>query len=108
MPEGKLEVAASSFARRFEEIDGELVHLSAICRVNLLDRAIIERVIRNDASVCHASNPLAFEKMRELVMMHYAVRTKAAEVLGAAEAQALVDDTLCRIKERLAKLGVIH
>jgi len=96
------------FARRIEEIDEELVHLSAICKVNLLEGDKIERVIRNDASVCHASNPKAFTKMRALVMLHYAVRTRAAEVIGEAGAQAMIDETLNHIRERLEKLGVIH
>ena len=96
------------FARRIEEIDEELVHLSAICKVNLLEGDKIERVIRNDASVCHASNPKAFTKLRELVMLHYAVRTRAAEVIGEAGTQAMIDETLSHIRERLEKLGVIH
>ena len=96
------------FARRIEEIDEELVHLSAICKVNLLQGDKIERVIRNDASVCHESNPKAFTKMRELVMLHYAVRTRAAEVIGEAGTQAMIDETLNHIRERLEKLGVIH
>lgn len=96
------------FARRIEEIDEELVHLSAICKVNLLEGDKIERVIRNDASVCHASNPQAFTKLRELVMLHYAVRARAAEVIGQAGAQAMIDETLNQIRERLEKLGVIH
>jgi uncharacterized membrane protein len=96
------------FARRIEEIDEELVHLSAICKVNLLEGDKVERVIRNDASVCHASNPKAFTKLRELVMLHYAVHTRAAEVIGQAGAQAMIDETLNQIRERLEKLGVIH
>lgn len=96
------------FAKRIEEIDEELVHLSAICKVNLLEGDKIERVIRNDESVCHAPNSKAFTKMRELVMLHYAVRTRAAEVIGEAGAQAMIDETLLHIRERLERLGVIH
>jgi hypothetical protein len=41
-------------------------------------------------------------------MLHYAVRTRAAEVIGQAGAQAMIDETLNQIRERLEKLGVIH
>jgi hypothetical protein len=108
MTDPKTDAVAQSFAAKFEEIDRELVHLAAICRVHLLDRANIERVIRNDASVCGIANPVAFEKLRELMMMHYAVRTRAAEALGEAGAQALIDETVTRIRERLERLGVIR
>ena len=108
MTSGTRPAEAEQYGKRIEEIDQELVHLAAICKVNLLDREKIERVIRNDASVCHACSPAAFEKMRELVMMHYAVRSRAAEALGEAETRALVDEIVGRIKERLALLGVMR
>ena len=38
-------------SKQFEDIDKEIARLSVICRLDLLDRANIERVIRNDASV---------------------------------------------------------
>lgn len=108
MTDPKPDAATQWYAAKFDDIDRELVHVAAICRVDLLDRANIERVIRNDAAVCGTINPAAFVKLRELVMMHYAVRARAAQALGEAEAQALIDETVARIRERLERLGVIR
>lgn len=108
MANGLRNAESEVFARRIEDIDQELVHLSAICKVNLLDPEKIERVIRNDTSVCHARNPMAFTKMRELLMLHYAVRSRAAAVLGEAETRELVDGIVGRIRNRLALLGVVR
>ena len=94
--------------KHFEDIDNELARLATICRVDLLDRGNIERVIRNDVSVCGTSNPLAFGKMRDLLMMHYATRTRAAAELGEIETQAIINAVVERIRERLAKEGRVR
>ena len=90
------------YGKKFEDIDRELAALAAICRVDLLDRSALERVLRNDASVCGSANPAAFDKLRQLLMMHYAVRTQAAQTLGEAPTQALIEDVVERIRARLS------
>ena len=92
-------------AKQFEHIDNEIARLSSICRIDLLDRGNIERVIRNDDSACASKSPVAFDKMRNLLMMHYAARTKTAAVLGEAETQAIINTVVERIRERFASLG---
>jgi hypothetical protein len=94
--------AALSFAAKFNDIDSELVHLAAICRVNLLDDHKVERVIRNDESVCGAENHLAFGKLRELVLLHFAVRTRAVREIGELQTRAIIDDVVADIQHRLA------
>ena len=92
-------------AKQFENIDNEIARLATICRVDFRDRTNIERVIRNDASVCGSNNPVAFGKMRDLLMMHYAARTKTAAVLGEVETQAIINAVVERIRERFAGQG---
>jgi hypothetical protein len=92
--------------KNFENIDNELARLATICRVDLIDRGNIERVIRNDASVCGTSNPLAFGKMRDLLLMHYATRTRAAAELGEVETQAIINSVVERIRQRFAREGL--
>ena len=92
-------------ASQFENIDNEIARLTTICRVDFRDRTNIERVIRNDASACGSNNPVAFGKLRDLLMMHYATRTKTAAVLGEAETQAIIDSVVERILERFAARG---
>jgi hypothetical protein len=94
------------WAKKFDDVDRELAKLAIICKVPLLDPGVIERVLKNDASVCGTPNPPVFGKLRSLLMMHYAVRDKAVEALGAAEAQALINMVVARLRERIgAKLG---
>lgn len=92
--------------KNFENIDNELARLATICRVDLIDRGNIERVIRNDVSVCGTSNPLAFGKMRDLLMMHYATRTRAVAELGEVETQAIINSVVERIRQRFDKEGL--
>ena len=92
-------------ASQFENIDRELARLAGICRADLLDRAKIERVIRNDASVCGTQNPLAFGKLRELLLMHYATRTRAAAQIGEVETQAIINSVVAKLAERFGPPG---
>jgi hypothetical protein len=102
MPHRQLDPAAAVFAAKFRDIDGELVHLAAICRVNLLDDDKVERVIRNDESVCASANHVAFEKLRELVLMHFLVRVRAVRAIGEEQTRTIIDEAVADIQHRLA------
>ena len=97
------------WAGKLADIDHEIARLATICNVRILDPGIIERVLRNDASVCGMANKLAFDKMRALLMMHYSVREDAVELLGGEKTRLLVDKIAAslrqRIGERLGNLG---
>jgi len=94
------------WAKKFDDIDRELAQLAIICKVPLLDPGVIERVLKNDAAVCGAPNAPVFSKLRSLLMMHYAVRDQAVAALGATDAQALIEDVVKRLRERIgADLG---
>ena len=54
-------------------------------------RGVIERVLHKDTLVCGNYNQRAFDKLRQLLMMHYSVRDKAVVALGAATRRALND-----------------
>jgi hypothetical protein len=93
-------------AKQFDDIDRELARLALLCKVSLLQDSVIQRVLHDDASACGTDNPVAFRKMRELLMMHYVMRQRAMEELGGPEAQAIIDLVVGRIRERFAKLGL--
>ncbi len=84
----------------FEEIDFEIGQLAKVCQVQLLDPGNIERVLRNDILVCGHQNQRAFDKMRQLLMMHYSVRDKAMVALGEQETLALMGEILDRLRKR--------
>jgi len=81
------------------ELDREIARLAILCQAKLLDPGVIERVLQKDASVCGADNPRAFARLRELLIMHLALRDQSAGHLGRAATAAIED----YIVERLAK-----
>jgi hypothetical protein len=84
----------------------EVARLATICNVRLLDPGVIERVLANDAGVCGTSNPLAFDKLRNVLMMHYAVRTRAVDQIGHTGADALMKEILEELKKKFGdRLG---
>ena len=43
-----------------DDVDREVARLATICKVRILDAGVVERVLKNDASACGASNPVGF------------------------------------------------
>ena len=71
--------------------------LTTVCGVNLREPGVIERVIRNDETVCTKPNPIGFRKLRELVMATFSSLGKAIDRIGPEETQMIVE----AIRERL-------
>jgi len=67
----------------FEELDREIGRLCVLCQVRILDPGIIERVLKKDASVCGTSNSVAFGKLHDMLMFHFANRQKSVAALGS-------------------------
>lgn len=86
--------------KSLDEIDREIIRLAVICRASILAPGVIERVLHKDSSVCEADNPLAFEKLREMLMMHFGLWKKSAQDLGPAQTSQIEQSVI----ERLRKL----
>jgi hypothetical protein len=86
--------------KHFEEIDNEIAKYAAICRVDMLQPGVIQRVLDNDTTVCGAYSEASFKKMRNLLMMHYSVREKAVVALGPQETLRIVDEIVARLRKR--------
>jgi len=56
-----------------------IVRLAAVCGVPSLDGGTMERVLQNDASVCGATNPSAFARLRGMLQRHQQAPKHAAE-----------------------------
>ena len=101
------ELGGSWWAKNLSDVDQEIARLSTICNVRILDPGVIERVLKNDASVCGSKNELAFGKLRNVLMLHYKIREQAVGVLGeGVTAQVIadiVDDLRRRLGDRLGK-----
>ena len=92
--------------KHFEGIDVEIGQLAGICQIPLLEPGVIERVLHNDPLVCGNHNQRAFDKLRQLLMMHYSVRDKAVVALGEAETMKIMHEIIERLSKRFGdKLG---
>jgi hypothetical protein len=100
MSEKKDAVRTGFWGGQLNEVDKEIARLASICKVNVLDPGVIQRVIGNDASVCGVSNKLAFDKLRTAILIHYAVMEKSFDRLGVDETRKLVDVIVAKLRER--------
>jgi hypothetical protein len=79
-------------------VDEEIAKLAAICKISILDPGIVERVVAGDASL-NRVNDKAFQKLRRLVALHYALTNDSIQALGPKESGKILD----AIRERLRK-----
>ena len=100
MSQKKDAVRSGFWAGQLSEVDKEIARLAWICKVQLLEPGKIERVLRKDASVCGVSNPLAFDKLRTALLIHYAVMEKSFDRLGVDETRRIVDGIVVKLRER--------
>ncbi len=99
-------VGARFWAQSLEEIDREVARLATLCGVRLLDPGVIERVLHNDDSVCGTKNRAAFDKLRNVLTMHYHAREKAVGVLGEAVTKEVIAEIVANLRKRLGdRLG---
>ncbi len=93
------------WAQNLDELDREIAKLALLCRVQILDPGVMERVLRRDATVCGSDNPVAFEKLRGLLMMHLAIRQRSVAELGQTETLAIEDYVIERLRKSHPDLG---
>ena len=82
-----------------EEVDREIARLATICQVRILEPGVIRRVVQKDATVCGTPNAVGFAKLHDLLMLHLAIRQKAADSFGQAQAAAIEDFILERLRK---------
>jgi hypothetical protein len=90
---------------QIEDVMTEIARQATICDVKLLAPGMIEAVLHNNAAACGSTNPIAFKKMREMLMMGFVMREKSVERLGALETQELVAIIREHLQKRFDKLG---
>jgi hypothetical protein len=88
------------WSRHLESIVDELSHLSTACDVRLRDPGVIERIIKNDDSVCGRRNEHGFRKLRALVMATYDSLGKAIDRIGPEETKKITSAIAAAMEER--------
>jgi hypothetical protein len=94
----------SPWLRHFDVIGDELMRLAIACEVQLRQPDVVDRVLKNDASVCGRNNPIGFRKLRELLMAAFGSIDKAVDRIGPAETKLLIDAIIERL-DRQRELG---
>ena len=87
-----------------EELDGEIARLAMLCAIRILEPGAVQRVLQKDASLCGTDNPIAFAKLRGLLMMHLAIREKSVALFGPATTARVEDYVIDRLKKRFPQL----
>ena len=77
--------------RHFEGIASELLNLAIACNVRLREPGVIERVLRNDITVCGRKNPESFGKMRSLLIAYFDSVGKAVDRIGPEDTKRIID-----------------
>jgi hypothetical protein len=103
MTKGTLDVGAAWWGKSLDDVDSEILRLCAICHVKILEPGVIERVLGKDATVCGSANPLAFDKLRNALIMHYQVRVRSVDAIGEAKTAALIGQIVERLRQRVGR-----
>ncbi len=88
------------WSRHLESIVDELSHLSIACDVKLRDPGVIERIIKNDDTVCGRKNEHGFRKLRALVMATYDSLGKAIDRIGPEETKKITSAIAAALEQR--------
>ncbi len=88
--------------RHLDGIADELLHLAVACEVRLRDPGVVERILRNDDTVCGRRNPVGFRKLHSLVVATFGSLDKAIDRIGPEELKLITDAIVARVDARLA------
>ena len=79
------------WSRHLDGIADELKRLAVLCDIRLRDEGVVERVIKNDLTVCKRRNEVAFDKLRKLLMVMFDSVGKSIDRIGPEETRKIVD-----------------
>ena len=94
-----------AWERHLDAIGEELVRLCVACDVRLREPGVIDRILRNDETVCGTKNPIGFRKLRALVMATYSSVNKAIDRIGPDELKVITDGIIERVEKLRATAG---
>ena len=90
-----------NFNHELASIDMEIARLAQLCGIHMLEPGVAEAVLRGDSSLCNTTNPIAWEKLRGLLVLHYHVVHEAVATDGVEAAAESVRLALQSVRERM-------
>ncbi len=100
-PKKNTDLGTRWWAKSLDDVDREVARIATLCKVRLFDAGVIERVLNGDESACGTKNRLAFDKLRQALMMHYHVRETAVGAIGEAATREVIEEIVANIRKRL-------
>ncbi|MBL8482200.1 MAG: hypothetical protein JNJ60_08400 [Rhodocyclaceae bacterium] len=92
------------YGRELDEIVHEIALSADLCGLQLLEPGVLDAVLRKDTSLCSHDNPIAFEKLRGLLVLAYKVIDEAVALNGAAATDEALRAAILHV-EQLRRLG---
>ena len=93
------------WARHLDAIGDELMRLSIACDLRLREPGVIDRILKNDETVCGTKNPIGFRKLHSLVEATFSSVNKAVDRIGPEETKLITDAIIERLDKRRALGG---
>lgn len=95
---------AEWWLENLEQLDLEIARMALLCQVKVLEPGVIERVWKRDASVCGTDNPLAFQKLHNLLIMHFDMRKKLVDAVGQTQTAQIETYVIERLRKPFGDL----
>lgn len=92
------------WTKDLDELDLEIARMALLCQVKVLEPGVIERVWKKDRSVCGTDNALAFQKLHDLLMMHFKMREKMVDAVGQAKTAQIEAHVIERLRKPFGDL----
>jgi hypothetical protein len=96
-----MSIARNWIGHQFDEMGIEIVRAAKLCDITLDQPNVVERIIKNDATVCGKANPAQFTKVRGLLMLALQLQGTSFELLGPQETMEIADQVRARIRAQL-------
>lgn len=94
-------MSIENYNAELTSIDMEIARLAQLCGINMLQPGVAEAVLRNESSMCNDTNPLAWEKLRGLLVLHYHVVAENAAADGVDAAAETLRRALETVSARM-------
>jgi len=93
------------WVRHLDAVGDELMRLSIACDLRLRDPGVIDRILRNDETVCGTKNPIGFRKLQSLVKATFSSVNKSIDRIGPEETKLITAAIIERLDKRRALGG---
>ncbi|MBL8201578.1 MAG: hypothetical protein JNK40_11440 [Chromatiales bacterium] len=90
------------WVRHLDAIGDELMRLSIACDLRLRDPGVIDRILKNDDTVCGTRNPIGFQKLQSLVKATFSSVNKSVDRIGLEETQQITQAIIERLDRNRA------